>query len=82
MNLDFQGRCPGCLSNIGLSSRDDIPMCQPCYMQLLTLPINERMIRIAEFRRLGLMEDLVIQLEKLVQESKGWKGFDTRWSES
>lgn len=50
--------CQACMAELKLST-SPIPLCKTCYDELLALPIDQRMARIADLRKNELLSEFL-----------------------
>lgn len=75
---EFDGHCQACLSRIG---PNPIPLCHSCFLSLMEVPINDRISRIAELRRLGLLQSLLDRLTELLDQAESVRERIPPWSD-
>lgn len=60
--------CQACLSELGIST-SPIPLCEGCYKELLSLPLEQRMARIAAMRQNSILAEFVDRLSDALDDS-------------
>ena len=65
--MGLNEHCQSCLCEIRPGK---LPLCEGCYDELLALPQEVRMARIAELRKNEMLGDLVDNLIELIEMSK------------
>lgn len=60
--------CQACLSELGIST-SPIPLCEGCYKELLSLSVEQRMVRIAALRQNAILAEFVDRLAEALDDA-------------